>query len=43
MKLFPDGAALVQTMQNIPDIQQLTKFMELAHAHADQHLAALDR
>lgn len=42
MKLLPKGADLVKTMQNMTGVQQLNKFMKLAHEHADQQLAALD-
>lgn len=42
MKVLPKEADLVKTMQNITGVQQLNTFMELAHEHADQQLAALD-
>ncbi|KAG5261996.1 hypothetical protein AALO_G00290920 [Alosa alosa] len=42
MKLLPNRDAMVKSLQNMPEIQQLNTFMELAHEHTDQRLAALN-
>ncbi|XP_062383679.1 centromere protein Q [Sardina pilchardus] len=42
MKLLPNRDAMVKSLQSMPEIQPLNTFMELAHEHTNQRLAALN-